>query len=67
MKKLREFAAAFLTIHIIIQCVFGMYYIYSMLFSMSFMLTWLITAITVILQWYAIGHYWDEDKGKEDK
>lgn len=62
MKKLREFAYTGLTIHLIIQCIFGMYYIYSMLFNMGYILTWLITAITVILQWYAVGCYLDDEK-----
>lgn len=63
LKKLREFAQTFLTIHIIFQCVFGMYYIYSMLFNMNYIFTWLLTVITLILQWYAIGCYLEDEKG----
>lgn len=63
LKKIREFAQTFLTIHIVIQCIFGMYYIYTMLFSnMGHIFTWLITTITVILQWYAVGCYLEDDK-----
>jgi hypothetical protein len=62
LKKIKEFAQSFLTLHIAIQYIFGTYYIYSMLFNISHILTWLITTITVILQWYAVGCYLEEDK-----
>lgn len=61
LKKIKEYAQIFLTGHLVIQCVFGMYYIYSMLFNTGYIFTWLITAITVILQWYAIGCYLEDE------
>lgn len=62
MKKFKEFIGTFLVMHLIIQCIFGMYYIYMSLFGMNVIVTMLLTVMTLILQWYGIGYYIEEDK-----
>lgn len=61
MKRFKEFIGTFITMHLAIQCIFGMYYIYTMLFHMDVILTWLLTVVTLIIQWYGVGYYCDDE------